>query len=165
MVRLVEASSGRELKSGEISAAPPECPQSRFEFATRIKAAIEFGAVRAWVEQALAVAESDPAVNAAITATATFTPAPSATLPVPITPTPSPAPPLGVVRRNARLRAGPGTDQTTLAGLLTGEQVQVLGVNGDRTWVKVISGQGQTGWVFAELLELNVPLAELPAAP
>lgn len=165
MVRLMEANSGREIKAGEISAQPPVCPQSRFEFATRIKAAIEFGAVRAWVEQALSVAENDPAINPAVTATATFTAAPPPTATILSSPTPSPAPPLGVVRRNARLRAEPSTESATLAGLLTGEQVQVLGVNAARTWVKVISSQGQEGWVFAELLELNLPLADLTLIP
>ena len=91
---------------------------------------------------------------------ATHTPKPA------ITPTPrrrsAPSPaatqmsPSPMVRQNANIRSGPGTDYPIISSASASEQIDVVGRTAAGDWLK-LAGQG---WIFAELVD-NVP-SDLP---
>ncbi|HHB91043.1 MAG TPA: DUF5107 domain-containing protein [Anaerolineae bacterium] len=102
------------------------------------------------------------------TTTPSFTPAPSATpSPTPIpthTPTPSPTPlPLGRVRSDANVRAGPGTNYPIVGFIPAGQAIALLAVDPSGQWYQVDVGDDGESWVAGKLIELPNPLV-LPTA-
>ena len=86
------------------------------------------------------------------TATATVAPAEAATL-------------SGTVTSDGlRLRKGPGTMYSALGALYSGDHVDVAGRTEAADWLQVIAADGRSGWVFAEYVELTMPLASVPVA-
>lgn len=65
-----------------------------------------------------------------------------------------------VVNTNANVRVGPGLTYGIIAGGLNqGTRVQVTGRNADTTWFQIVMPEGgETGWIFATLLDLNANL-------
>lgn len=160
-VRLVQADTGELLASGTLVGMPPACAPLGIQELPRLRGRVEFSALLEWAASALK-AQSTPVVDLAARVQALASPTPTQTP----EPTPTPAPqPEALVLKNARLRGGPSTDDAVLAGLIKGERIQVLGANTERTWLNIISPAGQQGWVFAELVELNVPIDQLNVVP
>lgn len=95
------------------------------------------------------------------TATATQTSTPTATASATATATPTV---FGIVRsaRRANVRRGPGTDFGIITSLTPGSGVQILGVNDDDDWYRVLLADGAEGWVSQTLLERDdgLPTAE-----
>lgn len=68
-----------------------------------------------------------------------------------------------VLVEGVNVRSGPGTEFATVGGLFQNERVALLGRNGAGDWVQVAL-PGGTGWIFAQLVETSVPLADVPVA-
>lgn len=66
----------------------------------------------------------------------------------------------------ANVRTGPGSDFPLTAALDTDSTATALGRSEDSQWLLIESSafEGQ-GWVFAALVELSVPVDQLPVAP
>ena len=82
------------------------------------------------------------------------------------TPEPDDAPTLTgplvtILVEGANVRAGPGTDFAVVGGLYENEQAALLARNRSGDWVQVQLPES-VGWIFAALVETNVPIAELP---
>jgi hypothetical protein len=56
------------------------------------------------------------------------------------------------VRAAAHIRRGPGTNYETIGGLRSGTCLTILGRNVEASWVYMVSGDHQTGWVDTSLL-------------
>ena len=136
---------------------------------------------------------SQPSIKTATTAVQTDTPAPGATVtqkptdtrvatathsptftPVPTntsTPTPTPTPiPSAIVQKTAWLRSGPSTQYERIRKLGAGEVLTLVGRNTGADWFKVITGSGETGWVYGQLLRVSYAvdlpvIATLPPPP
>lgn len=65
-------------------------------------------------------------------------------------------PPAPIVRGNANIRSGPGTDYPIISSASINEQIDVIGQNTAGDWLQ-LAGQG---WIFAQLVD-NVP-SDLP---
>ncbi len=70
-------------------------------------------------------------------------------------------PSVTVLVEGANVRAGPGTDFEVVGGLYQGEQAVLLARNQGGDWVQVELPES-VGWIFAQLVETSVPIAELP---
>ncbi len=130
---------------------------------------------------AVAVASSTPSPaptpTPAPTATPTFTPIPTDTpSPTPTltptdTPTPSPTPPpLGRVRSDANLRAGPGAAYPVVGFIPAGQEVALMAVDPSGAWFRVDAGDGGQSWIAGSLIEppagLSLPVAaDIPTPP
>ncbi len=62
----------------------------------------------------------------------------------------------------ANVRSGPGTGYYVLAGVYPGKVLTLLGRNHTSEWVQVRLADGTTGWIYAWLVTLSVPLNGLP---
>lgn len=74
----------------------------------------------------------------------------------------------GVISADARvnLRGGPGANYLILAKLDPGAAVTVLSVNATEEWVRVrVNETGRTGWVAAELVQLEATPAQTVLLP
>ncbi|NIO69754.1 MAG: SH3 domain-containing protein [Anaerolineae bacterium] len=121
----------------------------------------------------------------------TFTPAPAATdtpiptntpnvppptdtpssppTPVP-TPTPIPQPEATVATEVLNIRSGPGTNYGRVRQAQEGERLEVIGRTEASDWLKILTSDGQEGWVAAEFVTVNtdlgpVAVAQAPPAP
>jgi ABC-type branched-subunit amino acid transport system substrate-binding protein len=85
--------------------------------------------------------------------------------PIPTATPQATATPQGVVATITRavqnVRSGPSTDYPIIGQLQQNEQVQVIGANGDFTWI-VIQFRGQQGWLSTPILDLFGDLNTLP---
>ena len=62
-----------------------------------------------------------------------------------------------------RVRYGPGLQYSTVDHAKPGSVLRAYGRNPDSTWVRVLAPNGQQrGWVYANLVSLNVPMSSLP---
>lgn len=84
----------------------------------------------------------------------TQTPAPSAT----------PAPDAVVQAETLNLRGGPGTIYARVGVLRKGDPLTVVARNQAGDWLSVIAPDSKPGWVAANLVQLNIPLSQIPAA-
>ncbi|MYD09406.1 MAG: SH3 domain-containing protein [Chloroflexi bacterium] len=103
-------------------------------------------------------ATSIPTATAPPTETATATLTATATPTATVTATPTATPTVfGFVRtaRRANVRRGPGTNYGIVASLAPGSGVQVLGVNDDDDWYRVLLESGGEGWISQPLLEID----------
>ena len=60
------------------------------------------------------------------------------------------------------MRPLPSTNNQALLRLDPGIQLTVIGRNEASDWVRVVTADERTGWVFAELLDINGAVADLP---
>jgi len=91
------------------------------------------------------------------------TPAPIQTLPPDVTPTPAPLAVINPGPTTVNLRAGPDLNADPLGILEIGATARVLGRTEDSLWYQVEfpNQPGQTAWVYASLVQLSDPTAEL----
>ncbi|MCB0060756.1 MAG: SH3 domain-containing protein [Caldilineaceae bacterium] len=108
----------------------------------------------------------------AATATAeapTITPTPTETETPTVTPTDTPEVAQVIIPRTINVRVGPSTLHAVIGSADSGESYPILGKSNDGTWWQ-IDYNGQTGWVFAEIVEqkaaTGVPVAvNIPTLP
>jgi len=62
------------------------------------------------------------------------------------------------------LRAGPGKISTVRAELRRGTALDVVARTSDSQWLQVIAPGGTRGWVFGDLITLNISLRSVPVA-
>jgi len=67
-----------------------------------------------------------------------------------------------VDRPELNLRLGPGEDYPVVEVLVQGDELSVISVNWDDSWIEVRTKTGQTGWVVTALVDLNVSLQDIP---
>ncbi|MCX6050826.1 MAG: SH3 domain-containing protein [Chloroflexi bacterium] len=99
----------------------------------------------------------------------TDTPAPAPTDPPKATDTPKPAPAEVVANSQINVRGGPGTNYAIVGAAAQGERFPVTGKSPDGSWWQ-ITINGQTGWVFGQLVNAEntaaVAIAQnIPTAP
>lgn len=92
--------------------------------------------------------------------TATRTPTPTQTS----TPSPTPMPDAVVTVETLNLRSGPGTIYDRVGALRRGDALTVTARNQPGDWLSVIAPDGGRGWVATSLVQLNIPLGEIPVA-
>jgi len=121
----------------------------------------------------------------------TFTPAPTATdTPIPTntsdvppptdtpslpptpvsTPTPISQPEATVATKTLNVRSGPGTNYSRVKQAKEGERLKVVGRTEASDWLKILTSDGQEGWVSAEFVTVNtdlgpVAVAQVPPTP
>lgn len=144
---------------------------------TPVDPAVAAAAATAAAEQPV-VEENNPSAEApAAEEPAVEEEAPEATLPAPATETPTPesaAVPEVVVNTNMNVRNGPGTNYGIVGAANQGQRYPVTGKNQAGDWWQ-IDYNGQTGWVFAQLVTpsntetvsvaTNIPDPPPPPAP
>jgi RNA polymerase subunit RPABC4/transcription elongation factor Spt4/preprotein translocase subunit SecG len=79
------------------------------------------------------------------------------------TPVISPTPGIMAIVQKAavNVRLSPSTDSPVIDGLVQNDEVTVLGRSSDSAWLRVQTPKGNSGWVFAQLLSVDVPLSNL----
>lgn len=97
-------------------------------------------------------ATARPTETATATHSATATPTATVTATSTVTPTV-----YGVVSsaRRANVRRGPGTNYGIIVSLAPGSGLQILGVNNDDDWYRVLLEDGGEGWISQPLLKIN----------
>jgi uncharacterized protein YraI len=81
------------------------------------------------------------------------------------TPQPTALPSNARVAANAgglRLRTGPGRSQSILTLLPAEMPLTVVGRTGDDSWLQVITGSGEQGWVMTSFVELFITIGDMP---
>lgn len=63
------------------------------------------------------------------------------------------------------LRTGPTFEYPVVDILADGDELTVIGVNADDSWLEVVTVTGTTGWVVSDLVEINIDLATVPWNP
>jgi len=110
------------------------------------------------------------AADATATAGApTITPTPTETETPTVTPTETPEVAQVVIPRAVNIRSGPSTLHVVLGSADSGQSYPILGKSSDGTWWQ-IDYNGQSGWVFAEIVEekaaTDIPVAvNIPTLP
>lgn len=87
-----------------------------------------------------------------------------------VTPVPEAISYRGVVTQNANVRFGPGGNYPVIAGCQQNQELVILGRNVNGTWFYVRLENGQTGWIFRPLVQIDFQVADLlmvnaPPAP
>lgn len=67
-----------------------------------------------------------------------------------------------VTSSELNVRTGPGYDYPAIDVLVSGDEMTVVAVNWDDTWLEVQTSTGSQGWVVADLVELNISLENVP---
>lgn len=67
-----------------------------------------------------------------------------------------------VVTSELNVRTGPGYDYPAIDVLVRGDELTVVAVNWDDSWLEVQTPTGQQGWVVTDLVELNISLENVP---
>ncbi len=67
-----------------------------------------------------------------------------------------------VANPELNLRTDPFDDATVLEVLVQGDELTVVAVNWDDSWLEVISPSGQQGWVKTALVDVNIDLTTVP---
>lgn len=85
-------------------------------------------------------------------------------------PTPTPIPKVVVSAASANARSGPGTDFALIGAVTQGQAFDVTGKSPDGSWWQFCCVNGQPGWIFGELVNVEngegVQVAQsIPAAP
>jgi hypothetical protein len=156
-------------KTAEITYKAPDTPGT---YGVSLK--VEYGDSYTEKSTSIVVVSATPTLPPTITPTPTNTPLPSdtptptntptliltGTLPPPETPTPKPD--ALVSAKNLNLRSGPGVVYDILGMLKQGDSLKVTARNLAGDWLKVIAPGGEEGWVAASLLEIDLPLADIP---
>lgn len=84
-------------------------------------------------------------------------------------PLPIPQPGYAQTQGGVNMRAAPDINSRLLFQVPAGETMSVLGISGDRQWLHIRLGNGETGWMSAELLARNLgeigPVYDLTPIP
>lgn len=78
------------------------------------------------------------------------------------TPPPAATPDATVSVSRLNLRANPGEGASIISVLGQDDPLTILGRRFDNSWLQVRSAAGTTGWVYAPLLAVNIPLINVP---
>ncbi len=70
-----------------------------------------------------------------------------------------------VASAELNVRFEPFKDSPVLEVLVKGDAVQVIAVNGDASWLQVVTPSGKRGWVQTKLVTLNIDLKSVPWNP
>lgn len=84
-----------------------------------------------------------------------------------VTPSATPIVRTGVVisNQNINVRSGPGTGSASIASLIPGTRIEIIGESDDGQWFNVRLADSSTGWVAANLLDADpLPTAVADAA-
>lgn len=148
----------------ELPDGAPECSRHRFTEVAQY-AGLEFHL--SLLAGDLLIQQYRGALAGADQSFATVTPTP-----LPATPTATPYPQVRI-GQETNVRSGPGTSYTVLGTAAAGSIYPVTAVSAQRDWWQ-IDFMGQTGWVYAELVEaigvaairveMNVPPTPIPTA-
>jgi uncharacterized protein YraI len=97
-------------------------------------------------------------------------PPPTDTPSSPPTPTPILQPEATVATKVLNVRSGPGTNYGKVRQVKEGEKLKVVGRTEASDWLRIVTSDGQEGWVAAELVTVNtdlgpVAVAQAPPAP
>jgi uncharacterized protein YraI len=111
-----------------------------------------------------ATVASPTATSMAMPPTATPEP-PTATATAALAPTEATKLMGAVTSDGLRLRKGPGSMYSALGALYSGDDVEISGRDEAGQWLQVQVADGRSGWVFAEYVDLPVPMASVPIAP
>jgi uncharacterized protein YgiM (DUF1202 family) len=65
-----------------------------------------------------------------------------------------------IASQRVNVRSGPSTETQPVSSLAPGEEVAVLGRNGDGTWIQVQLADGRDGWISASLVEITAREAD-----
>ena len=76
--------------------------------------------------------------------------------------TPAPAVEATVISGSANVRQNPGGGASIVTAARAGDPLDIIGRYPDNTWVQVVLPSGQTGWVYAPLLTINIDLSTVP---
>lgn len=77
----------------------------------------------------------------------------------------APLPDATVASGELNVRYQPLADSPVLEILVQGDPVQIISVNGDNSWVEVVTASGTRGWVQTKLLQLNIDINTVPWNP
>lgn len=100
----------------------------------------------------LATKVADAAIATATANAPTITPTPTNTETPTVTPTPTVSQPKVVVKSQVNIRVGPSTAHPVIGSAQPGESFTVTAKSSDGAWWQ-IDYNGQTGWLFGELVE------------
>jgi uncharacterized protein YraI len=102
-------------------------------------------------------------VDPDLTATATVV-TPMRAAPLPPTPSPTSAPPLTVevTVPTLNVREGPGTSFGRVGRAMKGQNLSVLGRNGDASWLRICCAGGQEGWVSSDHISYDGQVEAIP---
>lgn len=178
---LASAATGNVVAAQTFVWQPDACAQTEPKSVTKLVGEVKISDVTDWADTWLR--NRPPAAQIGITptlSTSLMTPTAAGSPPIPVTPSVTPFPlvlstqeptvrPTATLRPVAvpktsypRVRSGPGEQFPTVASLYPNEQVDVLGVNETREWVKVLLFGADEGWILANLVNLSVPIESLP---
>jgi len=108
------------------------------------------------------VATTPPATNIAPTEIEPSEAAPTAATTT--VPTPSPMPDAMVNQQQLNLRAGPSQAYAIVAVYVQGTTLKVIGKEQSGEWLQVQAPDSKVGWMSAALLQVNIPLINIPLA-
>lgn len=90
-------------------------------------------------------------------------PGPAVTAVTAVTQTPAPGGVDGLVNARAlNVRSNPGEGATILEVISNNTPVDIIGKWTRDDWVQIVTPSGTTGWVFADLITINIDLAGVP---
>jgi dipeptidyl aminopeptidase/acylaminoacyl peptidase len=67
-----------------------------------------------------------------------------------------------VTNGSANVRSNPGGGASIIGAARSSDALDIVGRYSDNTWVQVVLPGGQTGWVYAPLLTINIDLSTVP---
>ncbi|MBN1427597.1 MAG: SH3 domain-containing protein, partial [Anaerolineae bacterium] len=73
-----------------------------------------------------------------------------------------PLPDALVASDELNIRYQPFSDSPVVEVLVRGDPLQVIAVNGDDSWLEVITANGTRGWVMTRFVQLNIDLSTVP---
>lgn len=68
----------------------------------------------------------------------------------------------GLVNTTANVRTGPGPEFAVSGGAIVGTPLTVFGRNGSGTWLQIRLPDRSGGWIYAPLVDVNVPVSTVP---
>ena len=71
--------------------------------------------------------------------------------------------PIAIAETNINVRRGPSvTFDPPIGALLTGESAQIIALNLNDTWLKILFGEDRIGWVSADVVTIEGDISDLP---
>jgi uncharacterized protein YraI len=82
----------------------------------------------------------------------------------PVFATPVPSQPDGIViaRQRLNVRTNPGEGASLVTSVVRDTPLDIIGRYPDNSWLQVMLPDGRIGWVFADLVQVNISLSQVP---